>query len=131
MICQPLRYEEVARALKRLRSGASPCPFGHVSFLILKNCPILRTHLHKISQYCWETHSVLKTWKHGFTVLIYKKGVPSNSANFRPITLEPVCLKILSSIVTLEYIVFLSKITTLKVRSKKAIFDKSGQKTTA
>ena len=46
----PLRYEEVARAVKRLRSGASPCPFDHVSVLVLKNCPILRTHLHKILQ---------------------------------------------------------------------------------
>ena len=33
----PLRYDEV----KRMRSGASPNPFDHVSVLILKNCPIL------------------------------------------------------------------------------------------
>ena len=66
----PLRYDKVARAVKRLKSGASPCPFDHASILILKNCPILRTHLYKILQYCWETHSVPKTWKHGFTVLI-------------------------------------------------------------
>ena len=58
----PLRYEEVTRAVKRLRSGASSCPFDPVSILILKNCPILRTHLHKTLQYCWETHSVPKTW---------------------------------------------------------------------
>ena len=58
----PLRYDEVARAVKRMRSGTSPCPFDHVSVLVLKNCPILRTHLHKLLQYCWETHSVPKTW---------------------------------------------------------------------
>ena len=69
----PLRYDEVARAVKRLRGGASPCPFDHVSVLNLKNCPILRTHLHKILQYCWETHSVPKTWKHGFAVRFTRK----------------------------------------------------------
>ena len=116
----PLRYDEVAGAVKRMRSGASPCPFDHVSVLILKNCPIIRTQLHKILQYCWETHSVTKTWKHGFTVLIYMKGESSNPANFRPITLEPVCLKILSSIVRRRLYSFLVKNNYIESEIHKA-----------
>ena len=119
----PLLYDEVARAVKRLRSGASPCPFDHVSVLILKNFPMLRTHLHKILQYCWEIHSVQKTWKHGFTVLIYKKGVSSNPANFRPITLEPVYLKVLSSIVRRRLYSFLVKNNYIESEIQKGFWD--------
>ena len=106
-----------------MRSSASLCPFDHVSVLILKNCPIPRTHLHKILQYCWETYSVPKTWKHGFTVLIYKKGESSNATNFRPITLEHVCLKILSLIVRCRLYSFLVKNNYIESEIQKGFWD--------
>jgi len=37
-------------------------------------------------------------WKIGATILIYKKGATDDPSNFRPITLQPVLYKILSSI---------------------------------
>ena len=36
-------------------------------------------------------------WKKGLTVLAYKKGPTDGPANFRPITLEPVIAKVLTS----------------------------------
>ena len=79
--------------------------------------------MHKIFQYCWQTHSVPRTWKHGFTVLIYKKGVSSNPANFRPITLEPVYLKMLSSIVRHRLYSFLVKINYIESEIQKGFWD--------
>ena len=108
---------------KKNEKWCTPCPFNHVSVLILKNCPILRTHLHKILQYCWETHSVLKTWKRGFTILIYKKGESSNPAYFRPITLESSCLKILSSIVRRRLYSFLVKNNYIESEIQKGFWD--------
>ena len=42
----PIQYVEIAKAVKRMKSSASPCPFDHISVLVFKNCPILRTYLH-------------------------------------------------------------------------------------
>ena len=64
-----------------------------------RNCPILRTALLRIITHCWNAHQVPKAWKHGFTILIYKKGDATDHANFRPITLEPVCAKVFTSFI--------------------------------
>jgi len=48
------------------------------------------------------------SWKRGATILIYKKGDTSNPENFRPITLQPACHKIFSSILSHRLNSFLS-----------------------
>ena len=93
----PIQYVEIAKAVKHMKSSATPCPFDHISILVFKNCPILRTYLHRIINRCWLECSISGVWTNGFTILIYKKGETSDPSNFRPITLEPVCMKILSS----------------------------------
>ena len=95
----PIQYVEIAKSVKHMKSSASPCPFDHISILVFKNCPILRTYLHRIINKCWLDRSISGVWKNGFTILIYKKGETSDPSNFRPIILEPVCMKILSSII--------------------------------
>ena len=44
----PIQYVEIAKAVKHMKSSASPCPFDHISILVFKNCPILRTYLYRI-----------------------------------------------------------------------------------
>ena len=52
-----------------------------------------------------------------------QKGVSSNPANFRPITLEPVCLKILSSIVRCQLYRFLVKNNYIESEIQKGFWD--------
>ena len=81
----PPTYQAVARAINRCKSSFSACPLDQLSIIILKNCPILRTLLHRIITQCWSDRVVPDIWKRGVTILIYKKGDTADPANFRPI----------------------------------------------
>jgi Reverse transcriptase (RNA-dependent DNA polymerase) len=98
MDTSPPTYKEVARAINKARGGASPCPLDQISVLILKRCPILRTVLHKLIVQCWNTGYIPSVWRRAVTVLIYKKGDPTDPANFRPISLQCSLYKIFSSV---------------------------------
>ena len=63
---------------------------------MLKNCPILRTALHRIMSHCWDRGLLPESWKQAFTILIHNAKLPSN---FRPITLQPVFAKVFTSII--------------------------------
>ena len=116
----PIQYVEIAKAVKHMKSSASPCPFDHIRILVFKNCPILGTYLHRIIKKCWLERSISGVWKNGFTILIYKKSDPSN---FRPITLEPVCMKILSSIIRRRLNNFLIKNSCVESDIQKGFGD--------
>ena len=92
-------YSEITKIIKRMKSSSSACPFDQISVLTLKNCPILRTALHRIIQHYWKTKSVPRIWKHSFTILIYKKDSPKIPSNFRPITLQPVFAEVYSALI--------------------------------
>ena len=94
IVIDPPTYQAVARAINKCKASSSACPLDQLSVIILKNCPILRTLLHRIITQCWASQEVPKIWKRGVSILIYKKGDPSDPANFRPITLQPVWYKI-------------------------------------
>ncbi len=93
------KYNEIAYIILKMRAKASPCPFDQISVIVLRKCPILRTVLWKILQRSWEIRSIYhhNGWKKGLSVLAYKKGTRDNLDNFRPITLKPVMLKVLTS----------------------------------
>jgi len=92
-------YSEVTKITNKMKSSGSPCPFDQISVILLKNCPILRTFLHRIVCYCWSHQIIPKCWKNGYTILIYKKRDNTDPSNFRPITLQPVLSRILSSLI--------------------------------
>ena len=94
----PPSYQEMVRVINKCKSSSSPCPLDHMSVIILKKVPIIRTLLHELIVQCWLKKDIPTCWKNALTVLIYKKGEPTEVANFRPITLQPVFYKILSSI---------------------------------
>ena len=60
---------------------------------------MLRSALRRIIVYCWTEKVIPATWRKGFSVLIYKKVAPKEPSNFRPITLEPVCAKVFTSLI--------------------------------
>jgi len=94
----PPTYQEVARSVRESKSKASACPLDEISVIALKNCPQLKTVLHKLLVACWENKVIPRCWKQSITVLIYKKGDTSEPENFRPITLQPVLYKIYPAI---------------------------------
>ena len=75
----------------------SPCPLDQISIICFKKCPYLRTHITAICAKVWETNHIPSSWKRAVSILIYKKDSTDNPVNFRPITLEPVTLKIFTS----------------------------------
>ena len=118
----PIQYVEIAKAMKHMKSSASPCFFDHISILVFKNCPILRTYLNRIINKCWLERSIPGVWKNGFTILIYKAET-LDPANFRPFTLEPVCMKILSSIIRCLLYNFLIKTSYVESDIQKGFWD--------
>ena len=57
----------------------------------------LRSYITEIIRVIWISGNIPHEWKSACTILIHKKGETSNPANFRPITLESVPLKIFTS----------------------------------
>ena len=80
-----------------MKSKGSPCPLDQISIICFDKCTYLRTYITAIRAKIWETNHIPSSWKRAVSILIYKKDSTDNPANFRPITLEPVALKIFTS----------------------------------
>ena len=96
----------------KMKSSGSPCPLDQISVIVLKRCPILRTYVWKIMEFCWKNKYFPTVWKNGITVLIYKKQDPAfvnDPANFRPITSEPVIAKVFTSLIWNRIYSYISK----------------------
>ena len=91
-------YSEVTKIIRKMKSRGSPCPLDQISIIPFKRCPILRTQLWRLLCKCWQEKQIPSIWKRAVTILIHKKGPLDNPSNFRPITLEPVMLKVLTSL---------------------------------
>ena len=91
-------YREISKIIRKMKSRGSACPFDQISIIAFKRCPILRTRLWRIICQCWTEKSIPSVWKHAAAILIHKKDTAENPANFRPICLEPVLLKVLTSV---------------------------------
>ena len=80
-----------------MTSSSSPCPLDKISITCFKRCPYLRSLLSKIIRVVLESGHVPMEWKKACTALVHKKGNSDDPANFRPITLESVPLKVFAS----------------------------------
>ncbi|CAB4022313.1 Hypothetical predicted protein [Paramuricea clavata] len=80
-----------------MKPSGSPCPLDQISIICFKRCPYLRSYLTEIIHAAWSRGVVPSEWKKACTILIHKKGETANPANFRPITLESVPLKVFTS----------------------------------
>ena len=78
--------------------------------------------LHRIIQACWEKSSIPTCWKRSLTVLIYKKGDTSDPSNFRPITLQPVFYKVLSSVIRNRIYAYLEENKFVNKRIQKGFW---------
>ena len=102
-------YREITNIIRRMKTSGSPCPLDQISIIVLKRSPYLRTYLTAIISQAWTTKTVPSTWKKATTVLIYKKGSTDEPANFRPITLQNVALKVMTSFIRNRVFEFLTQ----------------------
>ena len=117
-------YQEVTRIIRRMKTSGSPCPLDQISIICLQRMPCLRTYIHRILVEAWKAGSVPSTWKRAVTVLIHKKGDPNVPANFRPITLESVPLKVFTSLIRNRMFDFLLKNKYLEHNIQKGFIPK-------
>ena len=104
-----LSYREITNIIRRMKTSGSPCPLDQISIIVLKRSTYLRTYLTAIISQAWTTKTVPSTWKKAITVLIYKKGPTDEPANFRPITLQNVALKVMTSFIRNRVFEFLTQ----------------------
>ena len=93
----PPSYKDICKIIKRMKASGSPCPLDQISVIPLKRCPFLRSYVTKICAVVWEKGQIPEAWRKAISILIYKKGETDDPGNFRPITLEPVLLKVFTS----------------------------------
>ena len=93
----PPTYQEVTRVIRKMKSSGSPCSLDQISVIPFKHCPYLRSYRTELISVVWRQGSVPHEWKRAVTILLHKKGDTSDPANFRPITLESIPLKIFTS----------------------------------
>ena len=105
----PPTYNEITNVIRKMKPSGSPCPLDQISVISLKRCPYLRTYLTEIIQTSWSSGAVPSEWKKACTILIHKKDETDNPANFRPITLESVPLKVFTSCLRNKIFYFLSE----------------------
>ena len=90
-------YQQVSNVIRKMKSSGLPSPFDQISILCFKRCPYLRSHLTEIICAVWLSGEVPCHWKKACTILGHKTGATKDPANFRPITLEAVPLKVFTS----------------------------------
>ena len=105
----PPTYSEITNVIRKMKPSGSPCPLDQISVICLKRCPYLRTYLTEIIHTAWSSGIVPSEWKKACTILIHKKDETDNPANFRPVTLESVPLKVFTSCLRNKIFTFLSQ----------------------
>ena len=93
----PPSYNQITKVVRRIQASGSPCPLDKIYIIPFKRCPYLRSYLIELFCIIWTSRNTSRVWKRACTILIYKKGDPSDPSNFRPITLETVPLMIFTS----------------------------------
>ena len=81
---EPPTYQQISNVIRKMKASGSPCPLDQLSIICFKRCP--RTYLSEIISTAWSTGSV-----------IHKKENANDPADFRPITLQSVPLKVFTS----------------------------------
>ena len=116
---KPPTYNEINKIIIKMKSSRSSCSIDEVSALMLKKCPILRTTVWEICCYCWDNNHFPVEWKNSTTILIHKNGNKDNPSNFRPITLEPILSKVMTSYIRNRIFTFLVKNNYVETNFRK------------
>ena len=89
----PVQDVEVSCQLKRLPTRSAPGPDG-ISYDLWRSGESSPTLLASIYSICCINKRIPASWKSSNTILIHKKGDPSQPNNWHPISLQPTIYKI-------------------------------------
>jgi hypothetical protein len=90
-----LTEEEVRLALAKLNPSKAPGPDGIPTKILKDYSTELAPHLTAIYNTTLSTGTLPEEWKEANVVVIHKKGKKTDPSNYRPISLLPVCSKVL------------------------------------
>ena len=93
----PPSYKQITKIICEMKASGSPCPLDQISIIRFKCCPYLQSFITQAIAKVWVKDCIANEWKKVVNILIHKKGVSEDPANFGPITLEPVTLKIFTA----------------------------------
>jgi hypothetical protein len=94
----------VRKKIKDLKPAAAPGPDGMGSLLLKELVDQVTRPLTTIYNKSLTTGDVPEDWRRANVTPIYKKGMKSDPANYRPVSLTSVCCKMLESIVRDEIV---------------------------
>lgn len=97
-VCRPITESEVALLFRRAKRSAPG--WDRISYANLKQVDPSFRALTSFFNVCLATERVPEDWKLSQTVLIHKKGNPTDLANWRPISLQITIYKIFSALLS-------------------------------
>ena len=121
----PPSSEKATNVIRRMKMSCSLCPLDRISIISLRECPYLISSLMNIICVIWESGHIPANWKKVCTVFVHKKGSRNDPANFRPITLESVPLKIFTSCLRDSIFSFFKQNDFIKAKIQKGFTQKS------
>ena len=117
-------YQQITNVIRKMKSSGSPCPLDQISIICFKKCPYLRSYLTEVIHTAWMSGVIPSDWKKACTILFHKKGDQDNPANFRPITLESIPLKVFTSCLRNKIFQFLAENNYIEHRIQKGFTPK-------
>ena len=104
----------ISNTLKKLKTHSAAGP-DRIPPIFYKNTSTTITYpLSLLFRTSIDTHQLPSEWRHSIITPKFKKGVPSNPSNYRPIALTCTCCKILESIISSQLTDFLLSHKLLK-----------------
>ena len=97
----------IYRILKKLKTNSAAGPDGLPPIFYHHTAQTLAFPLSILFRTLIDTHSIPDEWRTAIITPKFKKGSPSDPANYRPISLTCTCCKILESIITSQVLQFL------------------------
>jgi len=94
--------------LKKLKTNSAAGPDSLPPLFFHKTSESISFPLSTLFRIFLDLHTLPTEWKLSIVTPIFKKGVPSNPINYRPISLTCSCCKIMESIIANELITFLN-----------------------
>ena len=116
-------FKQITKKVRKMKASGSPCPLDQISTACFKHCPYLRSFITEVIAKVWVKGCIPNEWKKAVIILIHK-GESEDPANFRPITLEPVTLKIFTACLRDKIFEFLKENSYIEYNLQKGCIPK-------